>query len=130
MKLLLVNPVDPSGVGLTANPKFRFQPLGLAIVAALTPSGWDIEIADENFGAFTYQEADRIVDCVRQKPPFGPFPEPLVQRFELLWIADHGDRTGFGPGLGDQNPGHFQRVPKAAGHFIEVDAHASFRSTR
>jgi radical SAM superfamily enzyme YgiQ (UPF0313 family) len=59
-KLLLINPVDPRRVGLTVNPSSRFQPLGLGIVAALTPSNWSVKIIDENFEPFTLEEADMI----------------------------------------------------------------------
>jgi radical SAM superfamily enzyme YgiQ (UPF0313 family) len=47
-------------VGLTVNPSSRFQPLGLGIIAALTPNGWRVEIVDENFEAFSYREADLV----------------------------------------------------------------------
>lgn len=59
-RLLLVNPVNPSRVGLTVNPSSRFQPLGLGIVAALTPRDWKVEIVDENFVPFEYREADLV----------------------------------------------------------------------
>ncbi len=59
-KLLLINPVNPHRVGLTVNPSSRFQPLGLGLVAALTPVDWDIEIIDENFKPFEYKEADLV----------------------------------------------------------------------
>jgi radical SAM superfamily enzyme YgiQ (UPF0313 family) len=59
-KLLLVNPVNPARVGLTVNRSSRFQPLGLGIIAALTPSDWQIEIVDENFEPFSYREADLV----------------------------------------------------------------------
>lgn len=59
-KLLLINPVNPRRVGLTVNPSSRFQPLGLGIIAALTPSDWEVEILDENFSPFGYREADLV----------------------------------------------------------------------
>jgi len=59
-KLLLINPVNPRRVGLTVNPSSRFPPLGLGIVAALTPAEWDVEIIDENFQPFEYKEADLV----------------------------------------------------------------------
>jgi radical SAM superfamily enzyme YgiQ (UPF0313 family) len=59
-KLLLINPVNPSRVGLTVNPSSRFQPLGLGIIAALTPHNWKVEIIDENFVPFRFQEADLV----------------------------------------------------------------------
>lgn len=59
-KLLLVNPVNPHRIGLTVNPSSRFPPLGLGIVAALTPDDWKVEIVDENFELFEYREADLV----------------------------------------------------------------------
>jgi len=59
-KLLLVNPVNASRVGLTVNRSSRFQPLGLGIIAALTPSDWKVEIVDENFAPFELREADLV----------------------------------------------------------------------
>ncbi len=59
-KLLLVNPVNPRRIGMTVSPNLRFQPLGLGIIAALTPDDWEIEIADENFEPFEYREADLV----------------------------------------------------------------------
>ena len=59
-RLLLVNPVNPHRAGLTVNPSSRFPPLGLGIVAALTPGHWEVEIVDENFEPFEYKEADLV----------------------------------------------------------------------
>ena len=59
-KLLLVNPVNPGRVGLTVNRSSRFQPLGLGIIAALSPSDWKVEIADENFAPFEFRNADLV----------------------------------------------------------------------
>jgi radical SAM superfamily enzyme YgiQ (UPF0313 family) len=59
-KLILINPVNPRRVGLTVNPSSRFPPLGLGIVAALTPDDWSVKIIDENFERFSYEEADLV----------------------------------------------------------------------
>jgi radical SAM superfamily enzyme YgiQ (UPF0313 family) len=59
-KLVLVNPVNPARVGLTVNKSSRFPPIGLGIVAALTPASWDVSLIDENWEPFTYQEADCV----------------------------------------------------------------------
>lgn len=59
-KLVLINPVNPRRVGLTVNPSSRFPPLGLGIVAALTPGDWSIKIIDENFERFKYEDADLV----------------------------------------------------------------------
>lgn len=55
-KLILVLPVDKSVVHFNAIA----PPLGLGIVAALTPEHWDVEIVDENFDTFTYKYADLV----------------------------------------------------------------------
>jgi radical SAM superfamily enzyme YgiQ (UPF0313 family) len=47
-------------VGLTVNPSSRFQPLGLGVIAALTPNDWEVGILDENFSPFSYREADLV----------------------------------------------------------------------
>src|SRR5690554_4890057 len=59
-KLLLINPSNPCKTGLTVNKSSRFPPLGLGIIAALTPDDWDIKIIDENFEAFKYEDADLV----------------------------------------------------------------------
>ncbi len=38
----------------------RFQPLGLAYIAAVTPQNWEIKIIDENFDSFEYEPADLV----------------------------------------------------------------------
>ena len=37
-----------------------FSPLSLAYVAAVTPAGWEVKIADENISPFTYEEANLV----------------------------------------------------------------------
>ena len=59
-KLVLVNPVNPVRTGLTVNRSSRFPPIGLGIVAALTPEHWDVELVDENWEPFAYREADLV----------------------------------------------------------------------
>jgi radical SAM superfamily enzyme YgiQ (UPF0313 family) len=59
-RLVLINPVNPARVGLTVNRSSRFPPIGLGIVAALTPPSWDIRLLDENWEPFSYQEADLV----------------------------------------------------------------------
>ena len=59
-KLVLVNPVNPVRTGLTVNRSSRFPPIGLGIVAALTPEHWDVELGDENWEPFAYREADLV----------------------------------------------------------------------
>lgn len=59
-RLVLVNPVNPARTGLTVNKSSRFPPIGLGMVAALTPEPWDIVLIDENWEPFTYQEASLV----------------------------------------------------------------------
>ncbi|MBN1689480.1 MAG: B12-binding domain-containing radical SAM protein [Dehalococcoidia bacterium] len=59
-KLLLINPVNPSRIGLTVNRSSRFPPLGLGIVASLTPASWDVELLDETWEQFEYHQADLV----------------------------------------------------------------------
>jgi radical SAM superfamily enzyme YgiQ (UPF0313 family) len=59
-KLVLINPVNPARTGLTVNRSSRFPPIGLGIVAALTPEYWDVALLDENWEPFVYQDADLV----------------------------------------------------------------------
>ena len=56
----MVNPVNPARAGLTVDKSSRFPPLGLGIVAALTPEPWEVVLIDENWTPFTCQEADLV----------------------------------------------------------------------
>ena len=59
-KLVLVNPVNPARVGLTVNKSSRFPPLGLGIIAGLTPAKWDVTLLDETWEPFSYHQADLV----------------------------------------------------------------------
>ena len=59
-KLLLINPVNKDVAGLTINPSSTFPPLGLGIIAALTPNSFNIKLIDENFENFKYEDADLV----------------------------------------------------------------------
>jgi radical SAM superfamily enzyme YgiQ (UPF0313 family) len=58
--LVLINPVNPRRRGLTTNRSGRFPPIGLGIVAALTPDDWDVVLIDENWERFSYRAADLV----------------------------------------------------------------------
>ena len=46
--------------GFSVNRSSRFPPLGLGVVAALTPPSWDVEFVDENIAPFEYRDADVV----------------------------------------------------------------------
>jgi radical SAM superfamily enzyme YgiQ (UPF0313 family) len=58
-KLLLISPVGQRS-GFLLSRISTFPPLGLAYVAAVTPSDWHIKIIDENFNPFVFEEADLV----------------------------------------------------------------------
>lgn len=57
-KLVLINPVNLTKSGLTINNSSRFPPLGLGIIASLTPDDYEIKLIDENINPFVFEEAD------------------------------------------------------------------------
>ena len=59
-RLLLINPADPVRKGYRLRRESKQAPLGLGMVAALTPSDWKIRIWDENFREFQFREADLV----------------------------------------------------------------------
>jgi radical SAM superfamily enzyme YgiQ (UPF0313 family) len=59
-KLLLINPLSLTRDGLVLHHHVIYPPIGLGIVAALTPDHWDVEILDENFDRFKYKKADMV----------------------------------------------------------------------
>jgi radical SAM superfamily enzyme YgiQ (UPF0313 family) len=58
-KLLLINPVREKS-GFLLSKISTFPPLSLAYVAAVTPSGWDVKILDENFALSVLEDADLV----------------------------------------------------------------------
>jgi radical SAM superfamily enzyme YgiQ (UPF0313 family) len=59
-KLLLINPLSTMREGLILHSHVIYPPIGLGIVAALTPEHWEVELLDENFERFSYREADLV----------------------------------------------------------------------
>ena len=59
-KLLLINPLSTKRSGLIRDQKSIYPPMSLAIIAALTPDNWEIELLDENFDRFVYRDADLV----------------------------------------------------------------------
>ncbi|MCX6247522.1 MAG: radical SAM protein [Bacteroidetes bacterium] len=59
-KLLLINPANKARLGFINDQSTRYMPLGLGIVAALTPSHWEVDFLDESFEKFTLRPADIV----------------------------------------------------------------------
>jgi radical SAM superfamily enzyme YgiQ (UPF0313 family) len=56
----LINPANAYRKGYLLRRESKQAPLGLGIVASLTPADWSIRILDENFREFRYREADLV----------------------------------------------------------------------
>ncbi len=59
-KLLLINPANSYRKGYLLRRESKQVPLGLGIIASLTPADWSIKILDENFRPFKFREADLV----------------------------------------------------------------------
>lgn len=59
-KLVLINPINAFTRDIPFLTESLSPPLGLGIVAALTPDHWDIELIDENFETFSFRHADLV----------------------------------------------------------------------
>jgi radical SAM superfamily enzyme YgiQ (UPF0313 family) len=59
-RLLLINPVNTIRKGFLMRNLSTFPPLALAIIAALTPPGWEVKIQDENIKPFEFEDADLV----------------------------------------------------------------------
>ncbi|MGD8978765.1 MAG: radical SAM protein [candidate division WOR-3 bacterium] len=105
-KLLLINPVNPRRVGLTINPSSRFPPLGLGIVAALTPKDWSVKIIDENFERFNYEDADLV--------GLTAFTASVLRAYEIAGIyQERGVKTVLG-GI------HASMLPNEAINYVDA----------
>jgi radical SAM superfamily enzyme YgiQ (UPF0313 family) len=69
-KLLLINPANQAQIGFLNDNSTRFMPLGLGIVAALTPDNWEVEFLDESYEEFTFKVADIVaLTCFTANAP-------------------------------------------------------------
>jgi radical SAM superfamily enzyme YgiQ (UPF0313 family) len=59
-KLLLIRPANQARKGFMIDEATRFMPLGLGIVAALTPPHWEVELLDESWEKFAFRPADLV----------------------------------------------------------------------
>ncbi len=58
--LILVNPSNPYRKGFTLRRESRQVPLGLGLVAALTPQTWKVVLIDENIKPFRFRPGDLV----------------------------------------------------------------------
>jgi radical SAM superfamily enzyme YgiQ (UPF0313 family) len=80
-KLLLVNPVGRKS-GYLLSGFSTVPPLNLAYIAAVTPPGWHVKIADENFCELEYEEADLV--------GISAFSSNIVRAYEIA--RKYGER--------------------------------------
>ena len=59
-KLVLINPRSRHRIGFLVDRESKYPPLGLGIIAALTPDDWEIKLIDENFDDFVFEDADLV----------------------------------------------------------------------
>jgi len=104
--LLLINPVNQLRPGFLVNRATRNQPLGLGIIAALTPSDWKVKLIDENFRQFRYYEADLV--------GLTAFTSQAPRAYQIAQIyREKGIPTVMG-GI------HASMVPEEAGKYVDV----------
>jgi radical SAM superfamily enzyme YgiQ (UPF0313 family) len=59
-KILFINPISKEVASFSTDKGTRFPPIGLLMMAALTPPEWEVEFIDENFEPFIFREADLV----------------------------------------------------------------------
>lgn len=83
-----------------------YPPIGLGIVATLTPKHWDVEILDENFDRFVYKEADLVA--------FTALTSSVARAYEIAAIyREKGIQTVLG-GI------HASMVPEESEQFVDA----------
>ena len=107
-KLVLVNPRGQHRQGFVIDTESRYPPMGLAIVAALTPENWDIKLIDENFTDFTYEDADLVA--------ITSFTSTVTRAYE---IAGHYTKNKIPVVLGGI---HASMLPSEAAQYVDVVA--------
>ena len=105
-KLLLINPNSSFKRGIYHTSTVSMPPLNLGVIAALTPSHWDVEILDENFEDFHFKEVDLV--------GFTSFTSSANRAYE---IADIYRKAGITTVMGGI---HVSMVPEEAGKYIDV----------
>lgn len=105
-KLLLINPLSTNREGLILHSHVIYPPIGLGIVATLTPERWEVELLDENFERFEYREADLVA--------FTALTSSVTRAYELAAIYREKDIPTVLGGI------HASMVPEEARKFVDV----------
>lgn len=105
-KLLLINPTNQGRFGFSSTLVSKFQPLGLGILAAMTPRDWEVEIIDENFETFKIREDVDLVGLTA-------FTATINRAYELASLyRDRGIPTVLG-GI------HASMLPEEALQYVD-----------
>lgn len=105
-KLLLINPLSTKRIGLINDHNSIYPPMSLAIIAALTPDNWEIELVDENFERFTYRDADLV--------GITALTSQVTRAYEIAEIYRKANITTVMGGI------HISMMPDEAKHFADT----------
>jgi len=105
-RLLLINPVNPERRGFSLDRSSRYPPIGLAIIAALTPPDWYIRIVDENFTSFRFREADLVT--------LTAFTSNVARAYEIAAVYREKGIPRVIGGI------HDSMMPEDAGRFVDT----------
>lgn len=105
-KLLLINPLNSSTKGLIIHKQVIYPPLGLGIIATLTPDNWEVELIDENFEDFTYKEADLVAITA--------LTSSVTRAYEIADIYNKKGTTTILGGI------HASMMPDEAAKFVDT----------
>jgi len=105
-KLLLINPQSKYKKGFSLTRSSKYIPLGLGIIAALTPKNWEIELIDELFEPFTYRDADIVA--------FTSFTANVNRAYELAALYRKNNITTVMGGI------HATMQPEEAMRYMDI----------
>jgi radical SAM superfamily enzyme YgiQ (UPF0313 family) len=104
-RLLLINPANQAKSGYLHDRTTCMMPLGLGIVAALTPPDWEVELLDEGFEEFVFRPADLVA--------FTGFTASAPRAYEIAAVyREKGIHTVMG-GI------HASMCPEEAMNFVD-----------
>jgi len=104
-KLLFINPVSLLRRNFLKTDTAKYPPLAFAILAALTPENWEVELLDENFEDFTYRPADLVA--------FTAFTSSVYRAYEIAAIYKEKNIPTILGGI------HASMLPKEASEYMD-----------